>query len=329
MRIANLIDRIHTIDYRANPPVRDQRQDRGGKAAYRFGFLFDRARAKHCPDNGSALSHEQAEIDFRFRTGRGPDANDSPAYRQRFQAGREVAAADEIDNDINPRAIRPCVYRFHEFRRRIRNGDAFIQSQFQLAHPLKLIGTARRTIHRRTGGMPQLHRRRTDPGSHRMNKNAFAHLQSGPGEERVMRGNKNFRHGTSFFPAQLCRNPCQIAFRHDDVFRLRSAAGDSKNSIANFPCVPCLSHCLHFTGKFKPGNVLRITVRRRIMSAALKNIGPVQSRRVDPDPDSIGRRRGWSRDLAHADSFHSAMRCDDYRAHDSTIQHGAVRQMRK
>jgi hypothetical protein len=67
------------------------------------------------------------------------------------------------------------------------------------------------------------------------------------------------------------------------------------------------SHRLNFPGKFKPGNVLRIPGRRGIMSAALQNIGPIQPGRVNPDPDTIGRRRRRSWDLAHADSFYSAM----------------------
>jgi hypothetical protein len=68
-----------------------------------------------------------------------------------------------------------------------------------------------------------------------------------------------------------------------------------------------VSHRLNFPGKFKPGNVLRIPGRRGIMSAALQNIGPIQSGRVNPDADTIGRRRRRSRNLAYADSIHSAM----------------------
>ena len=122
-----------------------------------------------------------------------------------------------------------------------------------------------------------------------------------------MCGNENFRHGTGFFPTQLCGNARQIALRHDNIFRLGSTGGDSKNPITDFPRVHRFSHRLHFTGKFQSGNVLRVTRRRWIMAAALQDIGPVQSRRVDPDPDTIGRWSGWSRDFAHADSFHSAM----------------------
>src|SRR5438067_2710609 len=40
MRIANLIDWIHTIDHRPNSPMRDQRQNGGCKATDDVGFLF-------------------------------------------------------------------------------------------------------------------------------------------------------------------------------------------------------------------------------------------------------------------------------------------------
>ena len=43
------------------------------------------------------------------------------------------------------------------------------------------------------------------------------------------------------------------------------------------------------------------------MSAPLQNIGPVQPGRVNPDPNSIGRRRVRSRDFTHSDSFDSTV----------------------
>ena len=136
---------------------------------------------------------------------------------------------------------------------------------------------------------------------------------------------QRFRHGTRFFPAELCGNTRQIALWENNIFRLGPAGSNPENPITDFPCVDCFSHRLHFAGKLKPGNVLRITRRRWIMAAALQDIGPVQSRRVNPHADTIRGWRGRSRNFLHTDSFHSAMRCDDYRAHIplySTVRQG-------
>jgi len=36
---------------------------------------------------------------------------------------------------------------------------------------------------------------------------------------------------------------------------------------------------------------------------------------MNPDPDTIGCRPPWTRDITHTDAFETTMRCDDYCAH--------------
>src|SRR5437879_3892288 len=36
---------------------------------------------------------------------------------------------------------------------------------------------------------------------------------------------------------------------------------------------------------------------------------------MNPDPDTIGCRPPWTRDLTHTDAFETTIRCDDYCAH--------------
>src|SRR5437879_2829909 len=82
MRIADFVCRINTIDDWTNRAARHQRENGRGKAPRGLGFFFDRAPAKHRADNRRSFSHEQSEVDLRFRARRRADTNKPAACTQ-------------------------------------------------------------------------------------------------------------------------------------------------------------------------------------------------------------------------------------------------------
>ena len=68
--------------------------------------------------------------------------------------------------------------------------------------PLELVRRARGAINRRARGMGHLNCGRANSGRGCVNENVLAHVKTGPREERVVRGNKNFRHRARLGPNQ-------------------------------------------------------------------------------------------------------------------------------
>ena len=158
-------------------------------------------------------------------------------------------------------------------------------------------------------------RGRADTRRGRVDKNALAHVKAGPSEERVVRGNKNFRHRARLHPIQLGRNPSEITLWHDNKLCLRATGNDSENAIADLPSANRVTYRFDFACELQARNVLRITRRRGIMSAPLQDIGAVQSRRVHTDANAVSYWRWWRLDLQHTDSVDPNVRCDDDRTH--------------
>ena len=136
----------------------------------------------------------------------------------------------------------------------------------------------------------------------------LTHVKPGPREERVVRGNKNFRHCARLDPIQLGRNPSEITLRNDDKLCLRAAARYSKNAVADFPIANRVTNRFDFACELHARNVRRITRRRGIMSAPLQNIGAIQSRCMHPHAHPICSRRRRRIHLLHTDSLNSAIR---------------------
>ena len=148
-----------------------------------------------------------------------------------------------------------------------------------------------------------------------MNENSLTHLQLALREQRVVCSHKDFRNRGGLNPIEIVRNPRERRFRHRDVFRLRAAAGDAENSIADFPNARVFADAFNFTGELKSGNVLRIAGRRGIATEALQDVRAIQSRRAHSHAHAI---RGWFgrvSNLGNLQSFNAAERNDLYRFH--------------
>ena len=154
-----------------------------------------------------------------------------------------------------------------------------------------------------------------DAGRGRVDKNALAHVKAGPREERVVRGDKNFRHRARLHPVHLGRNASEIALRHDHKLCLRTTARDSKNAIADLPIANGVTNRFDFACELHTRDVVRITRRCWVMSAPLQNIGAVQSSRIHSYAHAICSRRRRSVHLQHTDSVDPTMRCDDDGTH--------------
>src|SRR6476646_11747620 len=107
--------------------------------------------------------------------------------------------------------------------------------------PLKLVRRARSAINRRTGGVSHLDCGCANSGRSCVNENALAHVEAGPRKQRIVCGDKNFRHRARLHPVQLRRNTSEITLRHADKLGLRAAAGYSKNAIPDFPSANLLA----------------------------------------------------------------------------------------
>lgn len=148
-----------------------------------------------------------------------------------------------------------------------------------------------------------------------MNENSLAHLQIALREQRVVRCHKDFRNRGGLNPIKIVRYPRERGFRNRDVFRLRAAAGNAEDTITYFPCARVLADAFDFAGELQPGNVLRITGRRGIVTEALQDVRAIQSRRAHSYAHAI---RGWFgrvRQLYNLQSLDAAERNDLYRLH--------------
>src|SRR5712671_3666853 len=101
--------------------------------------------------------------------------------------------------------------------------------------PLDLVRCARGTINRRAGGVSHLDCGCANSGRSCVNENALAQVEVGPRKQRIVCGDKNFRHRARLNPVQLRRNTSEITLRYNDKLSLRAAAGYSKSPIADFP----------------------------------------------------------------------------------------------
>jgi hypothetical protein len=92
-------------------------------------FFFDQARAKHRADNRRPFSHEQSEVDLRFRAAVVPTQINRPRDASAFEIWGEVVAAHQIENNIHTGAVRPFLHCLHKIRRLTAYGHALIESE--------------------------------------------------------------------------------------------------------------------------------------------------------------------------------------------------------
>src|SRR5688572_6533773 len=152
-----------------------------------------------------------------------------------------------------------------------------------------------------------------------MNQNLLTHLQIALREQRVVRRHKDFRNRGGLNPIQIVGNRRERRFGHRDVFRLRAAAGNAENSIADCPNARVFAGAFNLTGELKPGNVLRIAGWRWIATEALQDVRAIQSRRLHSHTDAIRRWLRRVRDFYNLQSLNAAERNDLYRFHASGI----------
>src|SRR5207247_9960440 len=124
-----------------------------------------------------------------------------------------------------------------------------------------------------------------------VDESALANFKAGPSEERVMRGNKNFRHRARLYPVKYRRNRGKITLRHDYKLCLCAAADDSKNAVAYLPGANRVTNRFDFACKLHTRNILRIILRRGIVSAPLQRVGAIQSRCMHADANAISHWR--------------------------------------
>ena len=107
--------------------------------------------------------------------------------------------------------------------------------------PLEFVRCARGAINRRAGGVSHLDCGCANSGRGCVNENAITEVQAAARKQRIVCGDKNFRHRARLHPVQLRRNTSEVTLRHDDKLSLRAAAGYSKNAIADFPSANLLA----------------------------------------------------------------------------------------
>ena len=139
-----------------------------------------------------------------------------------------------------------------------------------------------------------------------MNQNALAHFHAALRKQGIVRGHEDFRNRGCFGPIKVRRNFREVALRQGDELGLCAAANDSKNAIANLPPARVCTDLNDFAGEFQPGNLLRVTGRRRIATQALQNIRTIQSCRAHADSHAICGRAGRICDFAHFEAFNAA-----------------------
>jgi hypothetical protein len=132
-------------------------------------------------------------------------------------------------------------------------------------------------------------------------------------EERVERGHEDFRHRARVGERHPVRDRHQIARVQHDRLGVAAAAHDPHHALPDLS-LGALPERFDRPAELESGDVLRPARRRRILPAALDEIGAVEPRRGDPDADFALPRSG-ERDLGELEDFRSARLADDDRAH--------------
>jgi hypothetical protein len=81
-----------------------------------------------------------------------------------------------------------------------------------------------------------------------------------------------------------------MTLRHYNILGLSASGSDPKNSLPSLPHAHLGANFVDLAGKLQPGNILRITGRRRVVAHPLVHVSAIHAGGSDAYAHSIGVR---------------------------------------
>ena len=133
----------------------------------------------------------------------------------------------------------------------------------------------------RAGRRRQLNGGGADAARRAVDADAFAHRQAALGEQRIVGGRERLGEATGGFEHHAVGHRHQQTLVDDEPRRLSPATDDCHDPVADGEAFGPFSQRDHLTREFEAGDVGRCVGGRGVEPGSLKQIGGVESRRLD------------------------------------------------
>jgi DNA polymerase-4 len=265
----------------------EERQDPFPEFGGQCRAFFRPARAHHAADDLEPLPQDQVEAaGGSLRALQKTQQHQPPPARQQRQIVLERGPTQHIEDQVDGLA--------HLLPEAPRAGvDAHVEAQ--RAEPLELRGGARGAQHDGTDSFGELNRRGTDTARHRVNQHPLAWAQPPARVQRVIGGEEGFGNRGGVAPGHPGGHQQRFVFRDHNVLRVPAAPHQSHHPVARLEPGDAWPERVDFPGIFQPGNLRGPAGRSGISSAALQDVGAVQSGGPHANPNLVVARHGIGR----------------------------------
>jgi len=154
-----------------------------------------------------------------------------------------------------------------------------------------------------------------DAGGGRVDEDRLAELKAELGEEGVVGGDEDLWEGGGLDPIEGIGHLREGALGGEDELGLGAAAGDAEDAAAGLPPEDGGADGDDLAGELEAGDIAGSAGRRRVMAAALEDIGAIEAGGVDADEDLVSPGEGGVGELADGENFRASGFCDDDGAH--------------
>lgn len=283
MCLGRLLHAKGAIDDRSNAAALEQREHREPERSHEPSFFVNGAVAQCRSEQHESLPEQQAHIQLSAAPPGESDDDDASLRRGRDEIPLEVAAADEVANDVRP--VRHLVPRRKRPRHRNRMNETLAHQSFQLG------GGARGTGGDGPPSPSQVQEGDTNATRDRVNQHVLAfacsHLLEG-----IERREVGFGHCRRLFKRPAVRNGNELRTRHRDELRVCATGEQGHHAIAGLPFSHIAPDGLDDARRFQAWDIGRHAGRRRIATQSLEDIGTVHTGSGYPEQHLVSRRNG-------------------------------------
>ena len=164
-----------------------------------------------------------------------------------------------------------------------------------------------------------LRRRRPDPAADRVHQHPLPGGEASPRDQGIVRGEKGLRHGGRRLIAERVGDRQCLILVHREQLGHRATADQSHHPVAHLPAGDAPNR-LDLARVLHAGDVGGPARRRRVVASPLQQIGPVEARRPDANPD-VTRMHLGPRHFPEGDDFGSSGAGVDHGSHARSPPH--------
>jgi hypothetical protein len=299
----------HAIDHRLEHPALEQGDQVAGEEAGGGDLLFQRTGTEDGAEEAQAAAEDEAQVQLGAGPGEEAHQHQPSARGQAGQILGEVAAADQLEDDVHALAGGGA----HLVRElAVSNDDPLVEAEG--ARLLELSRAAGAAQGAGADGAGDLHGRRAHPAPHGGDQHRLPGGEPGLGDHGIPGGDEGLRHGGPVHERHPRRHLHQHAGGHHDLLGVGAAAGEPEHPVARLQIGHSRPHQIDLSGQLHPRDVGGRIWRRGVTSHPLQQIGPVDRGGPDPHPQLSAGRLG-RRHLAQLEHLRPAEAGDHHRLH--------------